>query len=152
MSGAMVSLPHTWRPFGARMAIFVFGGGLAAVVVATAVLLSDELSAFTGFQKVTVVFFLLLALACAWAIARCRITADEHCVTVVNGYRRRVYEWPQVVDVSLRRGAPWAGLDLSDGTQISVVAIQGSDGPRAVKAVRELSALIAAHTPPDPDR
>jgi phosphotransferase system HPr-like phosphotransfer protein len=43
-------------------------------------------------------------------------------------------------------------MDLSDGTQISVVAIQGSDGPRAVKAVRELRALIAAHTPPDPER
>ena len=152
MSGATVSLPHTWRPFGARMAIFVFGGGLAAVFVAAVVLLSDELDTFTVFQKVTVVFFVLLALACAWAIVRCRITADERCVTVVNGYRRRVYEWPQVVDVSLRRGAPWAGLDLSDGTQISVVAIQGSDGSRAVKAVRELSELIAAHTPPDPDR
>ncbi|HEU4568362.1 MAG TPA: PH domain-containing protein [Marmoricola sp.] len=151
-AGAPVSLPHTWRPFGARMAIFVFGGGLAAVFVAAAVLLADEVNAFTAFQKVTVVFFVLLALACGWAIARCRITADERSVTVVNGYRRRVYEWPQVVDVSLRRGAPWAGLDLSDGTQISVVAIQGSDGPRAEQAVRELRALIAAHAPPEPER
>jgi hypothetical protein len=152
MSGAPVSLPHTWRPFGARMAIFVFGGGLVVVFVAAAVLLSDEVGSFTVFQMVTVVFFVLLALACAWAIVRCRVTADERSVTVVNGYRRRVFEWPQVVDVSLRNGAPWAGMDLSDGTQISLVAIQGSDGARAARAVRELRALIAAHTPPEPER
>ncbi len=152
MSGAPVSLPHTWRPFGARMAIFVFGGGLAVVFVAAGILLGDEVNTFTIFQKLTVAVFVVLAVGCAWAIARCRITAAPDTVTVVNGYRRRVYEWPQVVDVSLRHGAPWAGLDLSDGTQISVVAIQGSDGPRAERAVRELRALIAAHTPPEPER
>jgi hypothetical protein len=80
------------------------------------------------------------------------VTASEDAVTVVNGYRRRDYEWSQVVDVSLRRGAPWAGMDLSDGTQISLVAIQGSDGARAERAVRELRAVIAAHTPPEPQR
>ena len=133
------------------MAIFVFGGGLLAVVAATAILLGPELGQFTTFQKLTVVFVLLLGTACGWAIARCRVTASAERVTVVNGYRRRDFEWSQVVDVSLRRGAPWAGMDLSDGTQISVVAIQGSDGPRAERAVRELRALIAAHTPPDPE-
>lgn len=132
------------------MAIFVFGGGLLAVLVATGILLGSEVSVFTFFQKVTLIFFVLLGMAAMWAIARCRVTASEDTVTVVNGYRRRDFEWSQVVDVSLRRGAPWAGMDLSDGTQISVVAIQGSDGPRADRAVRELRALIAERTPPDP--
>jgi hypothetical protein len=134
------------------MAIFVFGGGLLAVFIAAGVLLSSEVAAFTFFQKVTLVLFALLGIACGWAIARCRVTASEDAVTVVNGYRRRDYEWSQVVDVSLRRGAPWAGMDLSDGTQISLVAIQGSDGARAERAVRELRAVIAAHTPPEPQR
>ncbi|HEY6932033.1 MAG TPA: PH domain-containing protein [Marmoricola sp.] len=134
------------------MAIFVFGGGLLAVFIAAGVLLSSEVAAFTFFQKVTLVLFALLGIACGWAIARCRVTASEGALTVVNGYRRRDYEWSQVVDVSLRRGAPWAGMDLSDGTQISLVAIQGSDGARAERAVRELRAVIAAHTPPEPER
>jgi hypothetical protein len=51
-----------------------------------------------------------------------------------------------VVGVNLRRGAPWAGLDLSDGTSASMVGIQGSDGERAVRAVRELRALVDANT------
>jgi hypothetical protein len=79
------------------------------------------------------------------------VTADEHGVTVVNGYRRQVFEWSQLVAVNLRRGAPWAGMDLSDGTSISMVGIQGSDGDRAVRAVRELRLLVAqnSHTERD---
>jgi hypothetical protein len=67
---------------------------------------------------------------------------------VVNGYRRRDFEWAQVLAVSLRRGAPWAGLDLSDGTSVSVMAIQGSDGGRAVAAVRALRRLIDERSAP----
>ena len=33
--------------------------------------------------------------------------------------------------MSLRRGAPWGTLDLSDGTTVSVIGVQGSDGDRA---------------------
>jgi hypothetical protein len=81
---------------------------------------------------------------------RSRVTAAPDGLTVVNGYRRRDLDWAQVLGVSLRRGAPWAGLDLSDGTTISVLAIQGSDGARAVTAVRALRALIEERsgTPP----
>ena len=66
---------------------------------------------------------------------------------MVNGYRKRRYEWSQVIGMSLRRGAPWGTLDLSDGTTISVIGVQGSDGARARRAVREIRAAIAANTP-----
>ena len=49
--------------------------------------------------------------------------------------------------MSLRRGAPWGTLDLSDGTTISLIGVQGSDGARARRAVREIRAAIAANTP-----
>ena len=44
------------------------------------------------------------------------------------------------------RGALEA-LDLSDGTTLSMIGIQGSDGARARRAVRELRALVASHSP-----
>ena len=66
---------------------------------------------------------------------------------MVNGYRKRQYEWSQVIGVSLRRGAPWGTLDLSDGTTVSLIGVQGSDGARARKAVREIRAAIATNTP-----
>ena len=145
-----VSLPHTWRPFGARMAGTLFGGMLLAVVVTVWIAWGPDVRArFSLFQRSTLIFLGLLAFACWYALVRSRVTADERGLTVVNGYRRREFEWSQVVAVNLRRGAPWAGLDLSDGTSVSVVAIQGSDGQRAVRAVRELRRLTAEHSRTD---
>ena len=39
-------------------------------------------------------------------------------------------------------GAPWATLDLADGTTISAIGIQGSDGGPGPHGVRQLRALI----------
>lgn len=141
------SLPRTWRPFGARIAATVLGGMLLVVVLTVWIAWgADVRSRFTPFQKSTLVFFGLLAFACWFALVRSRITAHQRGVTVVNGFRRHDLAWTQVLAVNLRRGAPWAGLDLSDGTSISVLAIQGSDGQRAIRAVQELRALVAAHS------
>jgi hypothetical protein len=146
-----VTLPRTWRPFGARLAGTVLGGMLLVLVVAVWISWGAEVrSTFSFPQRMTLVGMGLLAFVGWYALVRSRVTADTGGVTVVNGYSRRVLEWSQVLSVNLRRGAPWAGLDLSDGTSIALFAIQGSDGERAVRAVRELRALVAAHTPTDP--
>jgi hypothetical protein len=142
-----VTLPHTWRPFGARIAGTVFGGLLLVLCVVTWIAFGPaERAKFTPLQKGTLVALGMLGFACWFALVRSRVTATDDRVTVVNGYRKRVFEWSQVVGVNLRRGAPWAGMDLSDGTSISVMAIQGSDGQRARSAVRELRRLVAEQT------
>jgi hypothetical protein len=141
-------LPHTWRPFGVRVAVWVFGGLLIALVVFVWVELGDDIrSQFTPFQRVTLIFIGLLLFAAYHSLTRSRITATTEGLTVVNGYRTRRYEWSQLIGVSLRRGAPWGTLDLSDGTTISLLGVQGSDGARARRAVREIRAAIAANTP-----
>ena len=105
---------------------------LLVLCIAVWVLLGAEVRArFTVFQKSTLVFLGLLGFACWYALVRSRMRADERGLTVVNGYRKRDYEWAEVVQISLRRGAPWATIDLSDGTTISVMAVQGSDGAHA---------------------
>ncbi len=142
------ALPHTWRPFGVRVAVWLLGGLLLALIVAVWIGLGAEVrSQFTVLQRITLVFMALLLFGTYNALVRSRITATEEGLTVVNGYRKRVYEWSQVITVSLRRGAPWGSLDLSDGTTISLVGVQGSDGQRARRAIREMRAVIAAHTP-----
>ena len=50
--------------------------------------------------------------------------------------------------VTLRPGSPWAVLDLSDGTSVSAVGIQGSDGARARRQVAELTAPRRGEVPP----
>ena len=64
----------------------------------------------------------------------------------MNGYRSRSFEWNQILAVTLRPGSPWAVLDLSDGTSIPAMGIQGSDGARATGQVRELRRMVDALT------
>ena len=128
--------------------MWVFGGLLLALVVAVWIGLGAEVRGqFTTFQRTTLVVIALLLFSAWNALVRSRVRATSAGLTVVNGYRKRSYEWSQVIGVSLRRGAPWGTLDLSDGTTISLIGVQGSDGERARKAVREIRATIAAYTP-----
>lgn len=138
-----VPLPHTWRPLGVRMAATFFGGALF-VVCAFAWFGFDESvrDRFTTSQRGTLIGLGLMTFALGHALARCRVVATEKGLVVVNGYRRREYEWAQVIAIRLPRGAPWASLDLSDGTSVSVMGIHGSDGPRATTAVRQIRALV----------
>ena len=140
---AGVRLPHTWRPFGVRLAGAVLGGGLLAVCALTWIGFAAETRArFTIFQRGTLVFFGLLVFAVWFALVRSRVVAEEDRLVVVNGYRRRDFAWPQVIAVRLPPGAPWVTLDLADGTTVPAMGIQGSDGARARSAVRELRSVL----------
>ena len=140
---ATVGLPHTWRPFGVRMAGAVFGGALLVVCGFAWFGFDEETRAkFTPFQRGTLVFLGLLGFAVFYALVRSRVVATADRLVVVNGFRRREYEWPEVIAVHLPPGAPWAVLDLSDGTSAPAMGIQGSDGAQAATAVRQLRALI----------
>ena len=140
---APVQLPHTWRPLGPRIAGAVAGG----VLVVMALFLwfgfdAETRDAITPFQRGTVIGIGLIALGALYALGRSRVVADPDHLTVVNGYRRRDFEWAQVIAVHLPPGAPWVTLDLADGNTVSAMGIQGSDGARARAAVRELRTLV----------
>ncbi len=137
------ALPKTWRPFGTRMAGWVFTPAL--VIVLAGAWISFPESAKQGFnlwQRLTTVLLFGLYIAAVYGLMRSRVTAGVDGLTVVNGYRTRVYAWAQVVAIRLPVGAPWASLDLDDGSTASVMALQGSDGLRAVRAVAEIRALL----------
>ena len=138
-----MSLPHTWRPLGVRLAALIFGGGLLVICAMAWLGLDAEIrERFTGPQKVTLLGLGLMVVAALHALSRSRVTAEQGRVVVVNGYRRRVFDRHAVVAVSLGRSAPWATLDLDDGTSVPAMGIQGSDGDRAREAVRELRAVL----------
>ena len=144
-----MSLPRTWRPLGVRLAGALFGGMLVAVILAAWFLWDDDIRAkFTMLQKVTVIGLFGLLYACGYALARSRVVARTDRLVVVNGYRKRELEWAEVIAVNLPPGAPWAVLDLADGTSAPAMGIQGSDGARARTAVRELRAVLADRSTP----
>lgn len=146
----LVELPHTWRPLGVRVVGGVSGLALVIVVFAAWFGFSPKVRAeFSGMEIGTLVFLGLIALSVWFALMRCRVTASEDRLVVVNGYRRREFEWAQILSVSLRRGSPWATIDLSDGTTIAAMGIQNADGHRGILAARQLKAIAAAKSAPD---
>jgi hypothetical protein len=137
------SLPHTWRPLGVRLAFGFFGGLLVVVCVAAWIAVGPEVRARVNvYQQVTMLLLAALAGALAWGLMRCRVTATAVGLEIVNGYRRHAYDWAEVLAVHLPTGAPFAILDLADGTSRQALAIQSADGDRAKVAVRQLRMIL----------
>jgi hypothetical protein len=146
------TLPLRFRPLGVRIAAIAFGVllfGVGGVIWIS--FPSDVREAFTVFQRITVLGMGLGALVIGHALARCRIDADHDGLLVVNGYRSHRLQWPQVLHVRMLPGNPWVTLDLADGTTLSALGIQGSDGARAQRQVRTLRRLIDERSAPEPD-
>ena len=137
------SLPHTWRPLGVRLAVVFFGVLLVAVCAAAWLGFSQDVrDRFTLFQRGTILALGGMYAAVGWGLARCRVVAETDRLVVVNGFRQHEWTWPEVIAVRMPRGAPWASLDLADGTSTPVMALQATDGERALRGVRQLRELL----------
>lgn len=140
-------LPHTWRPFGPRMAAVVFGVVLVGAFAWLWVNFDDETRASVNpYERGTVIGIVLLGLALLNGLARSRVVASEDGLTVVNGYRRRDLPWAEVGRLRVPQGAPWPHLEQGEDERLSLMGIHTSDGQRAAVAIRELRAVVAAHT------
>lgn len=143
--GAQPNLPRTWRPVGVRVAAIFFGLTIAVVCVFAWLGLDQAVKdKFTFFQFATMALLGLGILAGGHALGRARVTASVDGLVVVNGYRTHSLAWEDIVKISLPSGAPWARVTLTDGTQVSLTALQATDGNRATDAVREIRTLLAA--------
>jgi hypothetical protein len=144
-------LPVRYRPLGVRVAVITSGVLLLVTLGGVWFALPvDVQNSFTLAQRLTLLVIMAAVVALGYALARCRVDADESGLTLVNGFRTYRLAWTQVVAVTLRQGNPWAVLDLGDGTARSAMGIQGSDGERARRQARQLRALIEARAAVDP--
>lgn len=140
---AVPDLPQTWRPLGVRLAVVFFGALLAIVFLAAWFGFSQETrDTYTPFQLSTLAVMIFGGAGVGYGVARARVDATDEGLVVVNGFRRHEVAWRDVETIWLPSGAPWARMRLTDGRTLSLTALQGSDGPRATRAVAELNALL----------
>lgn len=138
------ALPHTWRPFGPRLAAPVFGLLLVGAFVWLWLSFDEQTQASVNvLERLTVGAIVFVGLALLYAMARSRVTATEEGLTVVNGYRRRDLPWSEIERVRMPMGAPWPRVEMLDERTIPILGIHGSDGARGRHAVRELKAVAA---------
>jgi Bacterial PH domain len=146
-SESLPKLPHRFRPLGVRFAAYLCGGLLLTVGAVVWFAFPPDIRAkFTAFELLTIVALTAALIVCGFALTRSRVDAKAEGIVVVNGFKRRDYEWSEILSVTLKPGSPWAILDLSDGTSVPAMGIQGSDGARAARQVRELRGLVEANS------
>ncbi|WP_030251461.1 PH domain-containing protein [Streptomyces violens] len=149
MSAPLPDLPVTFRP--ARTRAVLYAVGIAQLVALTVV--AFLLPALSGGERISFVFTGLLVLAVLLLLARPKVVATGHGITVVNLTTKRELAWAEVLRVNLRAGDAWVHLDLADGTSLPAMGIQpGIAKEQAVQDARTLRALTEAHGTDSHDR
>jgi hypothetical protein len=116
---------------------------LASVVMITMVVLAVAVAPpFKIVDRAGLVLFGAAVAGLLYLLGRSRITADATGLTVVNPVRTRRFTWAEVLGVTMGEAEPWPTLDLADGSTVSAMGIQRSDGDRARQALAELRALL----------
>lgn len=140
---ALIVRPRTWRPLGPRIAAGVFSVVLVGAFAYLWLSFDQETKeAVNVFQRLTVILLVGVGVALMYGLARSKVVAHEDRLVLVNGFRRREYEWAEVIAIRMPPGAPWPTLDLADGSTVSALGIQGSDGKRSTIAVQEIKAML----------
>ncbi|MBO2452441.1 PH domain-containing protein [Actinomadura barringtoniae] len=137
-----------WRPRTTRIVAYITAGVIVLGMIVLAVVVAPT---FKTFDRVLMVLF---AVVVAWVLhmlARCRIEASEEGLVVVNAFRTRRLDWPEVLDVNMTEGEPWPTLDLADGSSMGAMGIQGAEKHLASRQLSELQALVRAKSEA-PDR
>jgi hypothetical protein len=136
------------RPVRLRRVATVIAAVVVVVFAAVAVLLGGTRSEGVVFgvgDQIAMMVMGLLVAGGVLLLARPTVVADVHGLRVRNIASTKDVPWEVVREVAFRDGSPWAVLELADDDQLAVLAVQASDGPRAVEAVRGLRALHARH-------
>jgi hypothetical protein len=122
----------------------------AAVVVAAMVVVgltlpsnSTGVVAFGPVDQVAMIGIGVCLGAGILTLGRSRVDADPSGVAIRNLFVRHVYPWTAVKAVRFDRHSSWASLLLTNGDEVSVLAVQAGDREHAVRAVDGLRALLA---------
>jgi hypothetical protein len=75
-----------------------------------------------------------------YGIARTQVVYDDDGLRIRNGFREHRLTWPQVDEMRLDAGMAWVTIRTDDGRRVYVMAVQTSDGDRAVAQLRQMRA------------
>jgi hypothetical protein len=133
--------PHRGRVValaGAATSVVLFGV-LAVAVPGTG------LAGWGTADSLLLLGFGLLVSTLMWRYASVRASPDPDGLLVRNLMVSRRVAWAQIEGLRFRGGDPWVVLDLVDGEEVAVMAVQRSDGQRSRAEAARLVALIQAH-------
>ncbi|GMA31279.1 PH domain-containing protein [Litorihabitans aurantiacus] len=138
-----------WAPFAPRGAKVV--AAVLAVVVLVAVVALFAFVRPNSATRLGPLDYLLMIAFCGvlwgilWRQATVSAVPDPRGLVVRNLLTTRRLEWAEIISVRYSADRAWAQLDLADGDEIAVMAIQRADGRAATAAAQRLAALVDAY-------
>ena len=138
----VTAVPRRLRLFCAVGAALVVG-----VMLVVAVLLTSSSTGVVTFGLVDQVAIAGLGVFVGGAVllvGASRVDADAAGIRVRNVLVRRELPWELVRAVRFDRHSSWAALELTNGDEVALLAVQAADGVRTLDAVEGLRALLAA--------
>lgn len=133
----------TLRPLWARRVLLPLCALIVLACAGAAVVVPHP---FGPVDRALIIALGVVLAAALFRLASVRIETDDSGLTVVNYLTRRRLEWAEVIDLRLAPGDPWLVLDLTDGSTLPAMGVQGSDGAHARAQAGALGRLVAEHT------
>ncbi len=135
---------HAAAPFvprrGRTVAIWVGAAALVVFGLLGLFLPGGEKWGLGDRLSVAAIGVLIAALMSRYATIRA--VPHEKGLWIRNLAGPEVIAWELVESVRFGQGMPWVRLELADGDEIAVMAIQRSDGPRAIAEAQRLADLV----------
>ncbi len=128
-----------FRPVRGRVVPIVIGVVTLVGAIALAVVLPEQ---YAAMDRIT-----CAGIGVAVAVFMSRY-ATIHARPTAEGLRVRnlgagvLVPWEEITAVRFSQGMPWVRLDLADGTDVAVMAIQRADGPRSLDEAQRLADLV----------
>lgn len=131
------------KPRKVRRVAFPIAAVLVVIFAVVGTLLRNTPTGvyFRVSDQVSMVVLGMLLAGGVLLLTRPRLRADSTGVEVRNILGTQHYPWNLVEQISFPNGAPWARLELPEDEYAPIMAIQASDGERAVVAMRQLREL-----------
>lgn len=128
-----------FRPVRGRVVPIIIGVAILVGAVLLAVVLPEQYEAMdritcAGIGVAVAVFM------SRYATIHARPTAEG--LHVRNLGAGELVPWEDITAVRFSQGMPWVRVDLADGTDMAVMAIQRADGPRSVDEAQRLADLV----------
>lgn len=123
---------------------------IVAVMVVVGLLLKSSSTGVVSFHTSDQVAMIVLGLvlgAGVLALGRPRVDADADGIRVRNIVGTYALPWDMVRGLRFDPSAQWASLELANGDELAVLALQVGDGERAATAVEGIRALRATYGP-----
>ena len=133
------------RPRRGRAVAIGFAVGSLVLFGAVAVLVSRAGIRGWGLTDSLLMFGVGVLIALMmWRFAALRAVPSPSGLEVRNVLLTRRIGWDEVERVRFAGGDPWVLLDLTDGDQLAVMAVQRADGPYGQAEASRLAALVEA--------